>query len=65
MRKHFGDSGKEKLPFNRKKPPAEPASVSGGHLPRPAKLQEENMVYFCTDRVSNMSRKPRIVERKG
>uniref|UniRef100_A0A3Q2W639 non-specific serine/threonine protein kinase n=1 Tax=Haplochromis burtoni TaxID=8153 RepID=A0A3Q2W639_HAPBU len=29
---HFGDSGKEKLPFNRKKPPAEPGSGRGGAI---------------------------------
>uniref|UniRef100_A0A3Q4I3V6 Ninjurin 1 n=1 Tax=Neolamprologus brichardi TaxID=32507 RepID=A0A3Q4I3V6_NEOBR len=28
MSKRFGDSGKEKLPFNRKKPPAEPVLFS-------------------------------------
>lgn len=27
MSKHVGDSGKERLPFNRKKPPVEPGSV--------------------------------------
>ncbi|PME06504.1 hypothetical protein A8A06_07425 [Escherichia coli] len=30
----LGNGGKEKLPFNRKKPPAEPGSGRGSHLPR-------------------------------
>uniref|UniRef100_A0A3B4H1H2 Podocan n=1 Tax=Pundamilia nyererei TaxID=303518 RepID=A0A3B4H1H2_9CICH len=41
MSKHFGNSGKEKLPFNRKKPPAEPGSGRGGHLLRPEEEEEE------------------------
>ena len=40
MSKHFGDSAKEKLPFNRKKPPAEPGSGRGGHLLRPVGVKE-------------------------
>uniref|UniRef100_I3JZS3 Bridge-like lipid transfer protein family member 3B n=1 Tax=Oreochromis niloticus TaxID=8128 RepID=I3JZS3_ORENI len=34
MSKHFGDSRREKLPFNRKKPSAEPGSGMGGYLDR-------------------------------
>ena len=41
MSKHFGDSGEEKLPFNRQKPRAEPGSMVGGHLPRPVGLGEK------------------------
>uniref|UniRef100_A0A3Q0T3A9 ITPR-interacting domain-containing protein n=1 Tax=Amphilophus citrinellus TaxID=61819 RepID=A0A3Q0T3A9_AMPCI len=37
----LGDSGKEKLPFNRKKPPVEPGSVRGSHLPRTVGLRGE------------------------
>ncbi|CAI5668291.1 unnamed protein product [Oreochromis niloticus] len=46
MSKHFGDSGKEKLPFNRKKPPAEPGSGRGGHLLRPVGLIMETVKPF-------------------
>uniref|UniRef100_A0A3B4H0K4 Regulating synaptic membrane exocytosis 1 n=1 Tax=Pundamilia nyererei TaxID=303518 RepID=A0A3B4H0K4_9CICH len=46
MSKHFGDSGKEKLPFNRKKPPAEPGSgramrASGRHMMKSTSISGE------------------------
>ncbi len=32
----LGYSGEKKLPFNRQKPPTDPGSEVGGHLPQPA-----------------------------
>ncbi|CAI5677856.1 unnamed protein product [Oreochromis niloticus] len=56
MSKHFGDSGKEKLPFNRKKPPAEPGSGRGGHLLRPVGLLEDNIIAFVKDELKKIQK---------
>lgn len=55
MSKSFGDSEKEKLPFNRKKFAAEPGSGWGGNLPQMVQTQPYGK-KICNSQQKSLSR---------